>query len=170
MSHCDLFLLGNSAHTIKFTSSPYLPQLRARTAILGLPAVFPSAGHLHISGHILTVSTPGFRLRWVWRNVSFLAEVIAVWYWLCIRGKISRAVGAVRHEDACTAGPGSRIYSPVSGACKFRPGSEGMIMSCFLKDGRGLCARAVSWTGMIRKGGRHEPCHYVSPGFPMVLI
>lgn len=43
-------------------------------------------------------------------------------------------VGGVRHENACTAGPDSCIYSLVSVACKFCSGSVGMIMSC-LKDG-----------------------------------
>lgn len=52
-------------------------------------------------------------------------------------------VGAVRHENACTAGLDSRIYSLVSVACKFRPGSGGMIMSCF-KDGRVLCVCFIS--------------------------
>lgn len=79
----------------------------------------------------------GFWLQCVRRNLSFLAEVIAVWYWLCIRENVL-VVGAVRHENACTAGLDLCIYSLVSVACKFRFGSEGMIMSC-LKDGRILC-------------------------------
>ena len=50
--------------------------------------------------------------------------------------------GAVRHENACSAGLDSCIYGLVSVACKFRSGSEGMIMSRF-KDGWVLCVCAL---------------------------
>lgn len=39
----------------------------------------------------------------VWRNLSFHAGIIGVWYLLCIRENVA-VVGTVRHDDTCRAG------------------------------------------------------------------
>lgn len=115
-------------------------------------------------------STPAFACDGFWRNLFFLAEVIAVWYRLCIRQKQCFWWSGLKDMRVLAQQDSTRAFIVLcQWPVNFVPVLKVWLWAVFFRDGRGTCVCSISWTGMNR-GVTPKPCHYVSPGFPFVLI